>query len=387
MKTSRVDPIVSPGQLSSHVHNFVGVNGVDANTTTVEALDEASSCTTAILTDDKSSYWAPQLYTYNTNGTFSPVLLSFVNTYYLMRGNTDITAFPRGLKMVAGNAKATGPAATKQLQDAVSFVCLDYTSGSKRTGSFPQTVCPQGLRTQIVFPSCWNGKSMYEKDMSHVVYPKGNAANSGTCPDSHAIRLPTLFYEFIWNVGKTNNLDNSSWVLANGDALGYSFHADFFANWNETTLQAAIDECSGPLNGNIEKCPPLARSINRKAASACRGQSTEPLTGALAYLPGCNIVYNGPNAGRGLAPGCDPSKVSNMPAGGIASGKSTGSNVAARSNAIAKLQATRSSNRMYTISANISDSVTQAESHSKAKRYNGTSNRKRQHATRLPNSH
>lgn len=121
MKTSRVDPIVSPGQLSSHVHNFVGMNGIDANTTTVEALVEASTCTTAPLTDDKSSYWAPQLYTYNRNNTFSPVSLSFVNTYYLMRGNTNITAFPRGLKMVAGNAKATGPAATKQLQDIVTL--------------------------------------------------------------------------------------------------------------------------------------------------------------------------------------------------------------------------------------------------------------------------
>lgn len=317
MKTSRVDPIVSPGQASSHVHNFVGMNGVDANTTTVEALDDASTCTTAPLTDDKSSYWAPQLYQYNKNGTFSPFPLSFVNTYYLMRGGGQVTAFPKGLQMVAGNAKATGPAATQQLQTAVSFVCLNYESGSSQTNSFPQTICPQGLRTQIVFPSCWNGDSLYEKDMSHVVYPTGNFADNGPCPSSHNIRLPTLFYEFIWSTGSSNNKGNSSWVLANGDAMGYSFHADFFANWNETTLQDAIDDCTGSLFGDIEKCPPLARTVDRQAAADCKGKSTEPLSGAFKSLPGCNIVYNGPHAGEGLAPGCDPSKLPIMPAAGV----------------------------------------------------------------------
>lgn len=317
IKTSRVDPIVAPGQVSSHVHNFVGMNGISGNTTTVQALNDASTCTTAALTDDKSSYWAPQLYQYNVNGTFSPVKLGSVNTYYLMRGPTNVTAFPPGLKMVAGNAKATGPAATKQLQDAVSFVCLNYADGSSRSAGFPQQACPQGLRTQIVFPSCWNGASLYETDMSHVVYPTGNFANTGPCPSTHTIRLPTLFYEYIWSVGTTNNQGNSSWVFANGDAQGYSFHADFFANWNQTTLQNAIDQCSGNLFGDIEKCPPLARTVDRKAASACKGVSTEPLTGAFSSLPGCNIVYNGPHAGQGLAPGCDPSKLPIMPAVGV----------------------------------------------------------------------
>lgn len=377
MKTSRVDPIVSPGQASSHVHNFVGMNGINANTTTVDALEQASNCTTAPLTDDKSSYWAPQLYTYNSNGTFSPVPLAFVNTYYLMRGGKiNHTAFPQGLKMIAGDAKATGPAATKVQQDAVSFVCLDYVNGSSQSKTFPQKACPQGLRTQIIFPSCWNGQSLYEKDMSHVVYPKGTSASTGTCPDTHTIRLPTLFYEFIWSVGKTNNVGNSSWVLANGDAFGYSFHADFFANWNVTTLQSAIDECSGSLFNSIEKCPPLARTVDRKAASKCRGESTEPLSGSLSYLPGCNIVYNGPHAGQGLAPGCDPSKVPNMPAGGVASDAltSTSSSIVARSSPTASLRVAK---------ANARSKPTPA----KPKQHNSTSTRKRRHATRLPDGH
>ncbi|KAJ9474295.1 DUF1996 domain-containing protein [Pseudozyma hubeiensis] len=398
IKTSRVDPIVSPGQLSSHVHNFVGMNGIDANTTTVELLDEASTCSSAPLTDDRSSYWAPQLYRYNsTADTFNPVGLSFVNTYYLMRGTANITAFPRGLKMVAGNAKATGPDTNPQLRGVASFVCLNYVNGSTGGSTLPQTTCPQGLRTQVMFPSCWNGESLYQKDMSHVIYPNGDIG-SGDCPASHSIRLPTLFYEYIWDVGNTNNEGNSSWVLANGDAFGYSFHADFFANWNETTLQDAIDDCSGDLFGDIEKCPALARTVDRKAASACRGQSTEPLSAALASLPGCNIVYNGPHAGRGLSPGCDPSKVANMPAGGVLTAKPSSRSTATRSGSTAKLRTTKTSTRSRTTSHKISGSVTLASSRPKTtstkklrtktkKKHKTTSTRRRHHATRLPNSH
>ena len=404
VKTSRVDPIVSPGQLSSHVHNFVGMNGIDADITTPEALDSASTCTSAPLTDDKSSYWAPQLYKYNsTVDTFSPVTLSFVNTYYLVRGNTNVTAFPRGLKMVAGNAKATGPAATEQLRGAVSFVCLNYVNGSSGGPTFPQTACPQGLRTQVMFPSCWNGESLHETDMSHVVYPDYDIG-SGPCPKSHSIRLPTLFYEYIWEVGSTNNRGNSSWVLANGDALGYSFHADFFANWNETTLQDAIDNCSGNLFGDIEKCPPLARTVKRQAAAACRGNSTEPLSGQLASLPGCNIVYNGPNAGRGLAPGCDPNKVAVMPAGGVVSGTppsstSTSKGDGARVTATPRPKTTKTTRHppKKTTSTKATStkkplSIKQAErrpttSSSNKHRTKSTSTRKRRHTTRLPEIH
>ena len=379
LKTSRVDPIVSPGQLSSHVHNFVGMNGINANTTTVEALEKASSCTSAPLTDDKSSYWAPQLYTYNRNGTLSPAWLSFVNAYYFMRGNTYVRAFPRGLKMVAGNATATGPAATRQLQGVVTFVCLNYVNGSSGGPTFPQTACPQGLRTQIMFPSCWNGKSLYEPDMSHVVYPSGDFAGSGSCPHSHKIRLPTLFYEFIWNVGNTNNQGNSSWVLANGDALGYSFHADFFANWNETTLQSAIDECSGSLFGEIEKCPPLARSVDRKAAAACQGESTEPLSAALDYLPGCNIIYNGPNSGRGLRPGCDLSKVPVLPWSEI-----FGKNAISIST---KSKMSMSSISKTTSSKSQSTSTTNSKPGTTAKKEKLTSTREKRHPTRLTLGH
>lgn len=77
---------------------------------------------------------------FTPQSTFSSVPLSYVNTYYLNRGgpkmgaNGKLTAFPKGLKMIAGNNSAMDspdPDSTKAL--AVDYVCLDYANGSNHT--------------------------------------------------------------------------------------------------------------------------------------------------------------------------------------------------------------------------------------------------------------
>lgn len=310
LKQARIDPIVTPGKLSSHTHSLVGANGVSENTTTGELLEKESTCTTSGLAIDMSAYWAPTLYSYNANNdTFSPRPLDYVNTYYLMRGNVAITAFPRGLQLLAGNASRRAAGPTKQNDNTVSYVCLNYKDGSSQTRLMPKGPCPQGLRTQVVLPSCWNGKDLISADHSHVVYPLGDNADNGDCPNTHKIRLATLFYEFVWGVEDQDNTGNSTWVLSNGDAIGYSFHADFIAAWDEEVLQSAIDECAGNLFNNLEACPPLAQHLDRKASQTCSAVSTEATTGAIESLPGCNVVWNGPHAGKGLTKGCNPKKV------------------------------------------------------------------------------
>ncbi|SPC62103.1 uncharacterized protein UHOD_12166 [Ustilago sp. UG-2017b] len=314
LKQARIDPIVNPGKLSSHVHSLVGANGVDANTTTAELVQDASTCTTSGLPIDMSAYWAPSLYSYNADkDTLTPRPLGYVNTYYLMRGNVPITAFPRGLQMLAGSATRDASGPTKQNDNTVSFVCLNYKDGSSQTALMPKGPCPHGLRTQVVFPSCWNGKDLISSDHSHVVYPLGDNADNGDCPTSHNIRLPTLFYEFVWGVDGQDNRGNSTWVFGNGDAIGYSFHADFLAAWDEQVLQEAIDQCEGNLFNNLEACPPLAKHLDRQASQECTAESSEATKGSLESLPGCNVIWNGPNAGKGLKKGCDPNKVMMRP--------------------------------------------------------------------------
>ncbi len=67
----RSDPIVSPGQLSGHVHAVIG--GTNFQQTEPNSVAIAAKATTCDKVLDNSNYWVPQLYHENANGTFSLV--------------------------------------------------------------------------------------------------------------------------------------------------------------------------------------------------------------------------------------------------------------------------------------------------------------------------
>jgi hypothetical protein len=83
----------------------------------------------------------------------------------------QLEAFPEGFRMLAGDPALRSFSDTVQ-QNAVSFACLG--TNTAQTNGFPNIKCPDGLRAQIFFPSCWNGVDLDSADhKSHVVYPSG----------------------------------------------------------------------------------------------------------------------------------------------------------------------------------------------------------------------
>lgn len=56
----RLDPIVSPGQVSAHVHQISGANAIQA-TYDYDTLRRQSTCTSVIVQDDLSNYWTPAM--------------------------------------------------------------------------------------------------------------------------------------------------------------------------------------------------------------------------------------------------------------------------------------------------------------------------------------
>jgi uncharacterized protein DUF1996 len=78
----RMDPIVSYGEPSSHVHSvFGGSNfGLHADG---KKLSQ-SKCTSAKVKGDKSAYWSPTVFFHDEEaGTFEPVPVMYTNVYYL----------------------------------------------------------------------------------------------------------------------------------------------------------------------------------------------------------------------------------------------------------------------------------------------------------------
>ena len=83
--TERLDPIVSPGQTSGHVHAVLGGNAFGASMTYEDT--QRSTCTSCLVDGDFSNYWVPNLYYKSQDGKnftqVKPINDGGGNIYYL----------------------------------------------------------------------------------------------------------------------------------------------------------------------------------------------------------------------------------------------------------------------------------------------------------------
>jgi hypothetical protein len=370
LMTGRVDPIISPGQVSTHVHTVMGGSNFGPSATGASLIE--SNCTTAKIKNDKSNYWFPALYFQDPkDGHFEPVEMFYMNVYYFFEGtNDEIKAFPTGLMMVAGNAlekDAPNTNGTSNLDPSKGTVQpLQWTcprsnfdppswpagsDGSKagvqdpnNKGSgigFPFAECDgyaSPLRMDLHFPSCYNPAAGLTDYKTNTAYPVSTGNGKQDCPEGW-IHTPHLFYEVYWNTPKfddrwTPNDGSQPFVLANGDRAGYSGHGDFIAGWDEPTLQTIIDTCDAGDSG-MDKCPTIIGGIN-DSSDSCNIESpvNEQIDGNLTALPGNNPVF-----GWGLGSGSTPAQSS---AASSASVKSSASSAAAVKSSTTKATAVSS---------------------------------------------
>ena len=220
------DPIVFPGLPgASHMHSFFGSEVTNAFSTTQDLLNANSNCNPSI---DKSSYWIPTFYNGNT-----PVEPTTGIFYYLGEGvRDDLIAqtqpFPLGLRIVAGNAKATGP----NDNTLSRWSCLH---AGEVGSSHDFVTCPPGtmLESYLDFPHCWDGVNLDSPDhKSHMAYPVNNA-----CPPSHPVVVPKLRQVMRYPV----NGNPANFRLASGP--GYTMHGDFFNAWPVEELARRVNDC------------------------------------------------------------------------------------------------------------------------------------------------
>ncbi|GAA0375883.1 hypothetical protein Acor_73220 [Acrocarpospora corrugata] len=223
------DPIVMPGLPGgSHMHSFMGNKTTNAGTNLGSLLKGGTTCEPDV---DLSSYWVPTLYNGDT-----PVEPSSGTFYYLGEGVREELAaqtrsFPLGLRVVAGNAKATGADSTSSAR----WSCLHagHVGASKNFVN-----CPAGtkLETYLDFPHCWNGKDLDSPDhKSHMSYPSGNG-----CPATHPVVVPKLRMVLRYTI----NGDPAAFRLSSGP--GYTMHGDFFNAWPEAELERRVRDCIRP---------------------------------------------------------------------------------------------------------------------------------------------
>ena len=226
------DPIVYPNQPggSMHQHDFIGNPSAGANSTVAGLQAAGTNCMNNL---DFAAYWVPTLLKnatipagggMPTGGT--QIHPSSVTVYYLSNGKSNTKPFPLGIKLVAGNAKATSTAQ----ETGISWGC---------STSFPTEPtapnCPSGeeLHVRVNFPDCWNGTSLDSPThIAHVAYSDGK----GKCPAGFPVPVPELSI-----LVKYPNPGTSNIMVSSGPT--YTMHGDFLNAWDVAEMAKLTSVC------------------------------------------------------------------------------------------------------------------------------------------------
>ncbi|TRM65774.1 hypothetical protein BD626DRAFT_485779 [Schizophyllum amplum] len=311
----RSDPLVNPDSVGAHLHQVVGGASFDFNMPTGYDLQAQSTCSSCSIVENKSNYWTPTLYFQSpSNGTLTRVkqrpgpITGSPNggmvVYYNQIGN--VTAFPKGFRMVAGDPMIRSYNASYDDSRSITFRCLqanDASGTGQDTNGMPTQACAGGVRSQINFPTCWDGKNVDSANhRDHVSYAInasfGNFGNG--CPSTHPVTIPLLFLETYWDTTPFNNEPGAfsngkqPFVWSMGDPTGYGYHADYMMGWPEDVLKQAMAQCTD-ASGQISSCPVLtSRSEQDMNDCAVPPRVEEVFDGWLEELPGCNPIVSGP---------------------------------------------------------------------------------------------
>ncbi|CAA7271097.1 unnamed protein product [Cyclocybe aegerita] len=266
--TQRFDPLVTPGQVSPHIHQIIG--GIMANphlrSATIECvgafyfiarsqlftlwhrfnlsmdpsldLSSLATCTTCRFKEDNSNYWTAVMFFKHPNGSYIrvPQIANAatgapnggMTVYYIQpQSGERVTAFRKGFRMIVGNpmlrTRTVDPNSAQGR--ALTFRCWGAQgandpqaqsapgTGPLDTIELPNRACAGGIRSNTFFPSCWDGVNLDTPDhSSHVAYPLGTVPaaglffNPGACPSTHPVRLPLLFMETVWDTRPFNSM-------------------------------------------------------------------------------------------------------------------------------------------------------------------------------------
>ncbi|KAF9650961.1 hypothetical protein BDM02DRAFT_3259358 [Thelephora ganbajun] len=283
--TERVDPVSSPGAIAPHVHTVIGGSNFGPYATSEDL--RASKCTSGPIVEDKSNYWTPTLYFQWTNRSFTSVE-GTVSVKYLFNPGEAIP-FPDDFRMLAGSPTSRSKNESDSTPDE-TFLCLNPLAQASRHSVLPALQCPGGLRSQVTFPSCWDGKNLdSDSHKVHVAF-----AADGKCTDpAYPVNLPQIQVEAHWDTTEFYSLTKHAlnpeqpFVFSNGDATGCNFYAAFLNGWETKVLKQAIDKCTCGMYGDA-KCCADAGIFTIDTTSQCRitPHVEEQVQGTLGHLPG-----------------------------------------------------------------------------------------------------
>ena len=237
---SNDDPLIYPNQQgAAHHHTFFGNTSINfkSNLATLSTTGN-STCRGGIA--NRSAYWVPSMIDTATSTPLKPYSsLWYYKTAYAIPKEL-ITAPPKGLRIVAGNMKATSAVTSRN----IAFSCFKEGNPSAPATTYIPS-CPQSwsIVTHVGFPQCWDGKNLDSPDhISHMANPIGKS-----CPVTHPVAIPALGLNVKYLI--TDPEGTKNWRLSsdnyakNGYNSGYSSHADWVNGWDPNVIAGIVKNC------------------------------------------------------------------------------------------------------------------------------------------------
>jgi len=259
-----MDPIVTPGTASAHLHEIAGTIGF---ADTIHEDWMRLNATTCDETADHSNYWVPALYRTDLGPT--PVkLTALLQPYYEFSAADipymDAMALAHPLSMVTGNPHG-GSAADNVMIEWSTRTPLRET-GTVDSGRYGWALSASNVKEVMLvyrFPSCWNGMP-YAADQSHVAFTD---RRTNRCPATHRSQFPRLRLEQRYILDTVVSWTNSQapFRFSSGDET--TAHADAVLFWDATVLSELIKKCPSNTAGDCKAGPPRSSRVSTTATA------------------------------------------------------------------------------------------------------------------------
>ncbi|HEV2951094.1 MAG TPA: DNRLRE domain-containing protein [Actinomycetota bacterium] len=219
-QVANVDPIVSPGQVAEHTHQFYGASPVHMTETSAELRTHTTTC---VETDNRSAFWMPTVEEDGVRllpGTTASGGGKHALIYYRCRHSESVCAnmqpFPENFGHVSGNRHAMSAAENPVFRNGLGgWRCG---TGGGAFSPMPPTTCSSGvLVAGVTFGNC--------------LLPNGtlsDAVNSGcTSVGGRPILRIQQYFRFWVGVGTVGRI-----TMGGGHLDPYQLHADYFFGWS-----------------------------------------------------------------------------------------------------------------------------------------------------------
>ncbi|KAJ5975938.1 hypothetical protein N7481_009645 [Penicillium waksmanii] len=233
-----IDPIMLPGQYTSHMHSFFGSDAVTVNTTTSAELQKG--CSSTENPNDFSTYWVPTLYLVQ-DGKHTAITPMRFSAYYENLNSAEI-AIPQNYKDVAGNASAQSQDVLESNAGMKWFCEGDSEDEDVDDAAFPTKTCSTHLQTLLLFHDCANPDTLEAAYSENPNYFPTYGENY--CPKG-MYRIPQLRFSIRYDLRK---LLPDGWEgqppleLACGSS--YCSHGDFINGWLPEAAENMLNDPS-----------------------------------------------------------------------------------------------------------------------------------------------